>query len=109
MKEHIKPVVTELINSGIELYSEAPRYYYTRLAELKIEMLTSASKDARNRAEKMAENAGGDIGSLRSADMGVCQITAPNSTEEYSWGGAFNTSSKRKTASITVKLEFSAN
>ena len=30
------------------------------------------------------------------ASMGVIQITAPNSGEDYSWGGAFNTSSKEK-------------
>jgi hypothetical protein len=41
--------------------------------------------------------------------MGVFQITAPNSTEGYSWGGAFNTTSKRKTASITVNLDFEIN
>jgi hypothetical protein len=38
--------------------------------------------------------------------MGIFQITGQNSDEEYSWGGTFNTSSKRKTASITVKMEF---
>lgn len=98
--------ITELIDAGVELYSYAPRYYYTKLADLKIEMLASASKDARLRADKIAENAGGKIAHLKSAEMGVFQITAPNSTEEYSWGGALNTSSKKKTASITVKLEF---
>jgi hypothetical protein len=104
--EFISRQVTELIDSGIELYSEAPQYYYTKLSELKIEMLAAASKDAHNRAEKIIENAGGKLGRVRVADMGVFQITAPNSSEEYSWGGAFNTTSKRKTASITVKLEF---
>ena len=107
--ELISRQVTELIDSGVELNSEAPRYYYTKLAELKIEMLASAAKDARERAEKITENGGGNIGHLSNAEMGVFQITAPNSTEEYSWGGTLNTSSKRKTASITVKLEFSVN
>ncbi|MGA9212231.1 MAG: hypothetical protein WBY99_06025 [Kaistella sp.] len=41
--------------------------------------------------------------------MGVTQITAPNSTEEYSYGGTFNTSSKEKEASITIKLEYEVN
>jgi hypothetical protein len=98
--------ITDLIDAGVELYSTPPRYYYTKLADLKIEMLASAAKDARQRADKIAENAGGKIEHLKSAEMGVFQITAPNSTEEYSWGGAFNTSSKKKTACITVKLEF---
>ena len=54
----------------------------------------------------MAENAGSSVGRLKNADMGVFQIVAQNSAEEYSWGGSFNTTSKRKTATITVKLEY---
>jgi hypothetical protein len=104
--EGVSRHITELIDAGVELYSSPPRYYYTKLADLKIEMLASAAKDARQRADKIAENAGGRIHELKSAEMGVFQITAPNSTEEYSWGGAFKTSSKKKTACITVKLEF---
>ena len=38
--------------------------------------------------------------------MGVIQITGQNSTEDYSWGGAFNTKAKNKTATVTVKMEF---
>ena len=98
--------ITELIDFGIEFYSTNPNYYYTKLASLKIEMLAQATKDARLRADKIAENAGGKIGKLKQADMGIFQITAQNSSEEYSWGGTFNTSSKNKTANVTVKLEF---
>ncbi|MEL6974922.1 MAG: SIMPL domain-containing protein, partial [Bacteroidota bacterium] len=37
---------------------------------------------------------------------GVFQITGQNSGEDYSWGGAYNTASKNKTASITMRLEY---
>lgn len=104
--ESISREVTDLIDSGIELYSNQPQYYYTKLGELKIRMLAAATSDARIRAENIAENAASKIGDLKNADMGIFQITAQNSNEDYSWGGAFNTSSKRKTASITIKLEF---
>jgi len=104
--EGISRQVSELINSGIEFYSNAPQYYYTKLAQLKIEMITEATKDANIRAKKIAENAGSDVGRLKNAVMGVFQIVAQNSAEEYSWGGSFNTTSKRKTATITVKLEY---
>lgn len=107
--EQISREVTELINSGVEFYSQSPQYYYTKLAELKVEMIARASKDARNRAEKIAANAGGRLGDLKHADMGVFQIVAENSAEDYSWGGAFNTSSKRKTASITVSLQYATD
>jgi len=43
---------------------------------------------------------------LKKATMGVIQITAPNSNEDYSYGGTYNTTSKDKEASITIKLEY---
>lgn len=104
--EDISRQVTELINSGIEFYSNQPQYYYTKLSKLKIEMIAEATKDANIRAKKIAENGSGELGKLKNANMGVFQIVAQNSSEEYSWGGSFNTSSKRKTATITVKLDY---
>lgn len=104
--EGISRQVTELINTGVEFSSSAPQYFYTKLSELKIEMIAEATRDAHTRASQIAENAGSSVGELKNADMGVFQITAQNSSEEYSWGGSFNTWSKRKTAAITVKLEY---
>ncbi|HKJ06963.1 MAG TPA: SIMPL domain-containing protein [Flavobacteriaceae bacterium] len=104
--EKISREITELLNKGIQFYSMEPRYYYTKLADLKIEMISKATADARARAEKIAENSGGDLGDLISAKMGIFQITGQNSNEDYSWGGTFNTSSKEKTASITMKLHY---
>ena len=104
--EQISREVTELIASGVEFYSENPEFYYTKLAELKIEMVTEATTDARIRAEKIAQSSGSDLGSLQTAEMGIFQIVGQNSDEAYSWGGAFNTSSRRKTASITIQLNF---
>jgi uncharacterized protein len=107
--EEISRQVSELINMGVEFYSNSPEYYYTKLSELKIEMIAEATKDANIRAQKIAENADSDLGRLKNADMGVFQIVAQNSSEEYSWGGSFNISSKRKTASITVSLVYETN
>lgn len=104
--EHVSRKVTELIDQGVEFYSKPPEYYYTGLAELKVEMIAAATEDARIRAEQIAENAGAKIGALRFAKMGIFQIIAQNSSEDYSWGGTFNTSSKMKTATITMKLQF---
>lgn len=104
--EKISREITELLNRGIQFYSEAPRYYYTKLADLKIEMISKATADAKSRAEKIAKNSGGKLGRLISAKMGIFQITGQNSNENYSWGGTYNTSSKDKTASITMKLDY---
>ncbi len=102
--ENVSREVTELLNKGIKFYSDSPRYYYTKLADLKFELIEKATEDARKRAEKIAENSGAKLGKLINAQMGVFQITGQNSNEDYTWGGAFNTSSKLKTASITVNL-----
>jgi len=107
--EKVSREITELLNKGIQFYSQPPRYYYTKLADLKIEMVSKATADARYRAEQIAENSGGKLGKLISAKMGIFQITGQNSNEDYSWGGTFNTESKEKTASITMKLDYEAN
>lgn len=106
MIEELSRSITELLNQGVTFYSDAPRYYFTGLADLKIEMIAKATEDARIRAENIASNSGGKLGDLRSARMGVFQITGQNSTEEYSWGGAYNTTDKHKTASITMRLDY---
>lgn len=104
--ENISREVSELIELGVNFYSSSPDYYYTKLSELKIEMLSLATSDARTRAETIAKNAGGRLGDLKRADMGIFQITGQNSSEDYTYGGVFNTSSKEKTASVTVHLDF---
>lgn len=109
--DHIEAVsrqISELLNMGVELQSELPKYYYSKLNALKIDLLARASADGMLRAKTIAENSGNSLGQLFTADMGTFQITAPNSDEEYTWGGAFNTTSRRKTASITVSMVFLA-
>lgn len=104
--ESISREITELLNKGVQFQSLPPRYYYTKLADLKVEMISKATEDARLRAEKIAENSGGTLGELTAAKMGVFQITGQNSGEDFSWGGSYNTEDKKKTASITMKLDY---
>ncbi len=104
--EKISREVTELIENGIEFNSSEPSYYYTKLSELKVDLLAKASTDAKDRAATIAKNSGSGLGKIKKANMGVFQITGQNSNEDYTYGGAFNTSSKNKTASITVRIEY---
>jgi len=104
--ENLSRKITELLNMGIQFYSDPPRYYYTKLSDLKIELVSLATEDARLRAEKIAEKSKARLGNLADAQMGIVQITGQHSDEEYSWGGTFNTSSKLKRASITMKLTY---
>jgi len=105
--EKIIREISELYDQNIKISSDDPEYYYTKLSDLKLEMLAEASKNARERAQTVTENAGGKLGDLKNATTGVFQITAPNSSEDsYSWGGAFNTSSKQKHVSINMRLTY---
>lgn len=107
--EKISREVTELIESGIEFNSSSPSYYYTKLSELKIDLLAKASADAKDRASTIAKNSGSGLGKIKKATMGVFQITGQNTNEDYTYGGVFNTSSKNKTASITVRIDYAVD
>lgn len=104
--ERVSREVTQLLEGGISVDSSTPAYFYTGLGELKIEMLAEASADARLRAEKVVEAAGGaSVGRLRSADMGVININPPNSTST-SWDGNNDTTSFEKDIITIVHTSF---
>ena len=103
--EQIAREATELIDQGILLESSPPQYSYTQLGDLKIEMLGEAAKDAKTRAEQIAASTGNKIGTLRSAKMGVMQITAADSTD-VSDSGISDTSSIDKDMTAVVNISF---
>ena len=96
-----------MIEANVEFTSEAPEYYYTKLDELKLQLIDEATQNAKERIDIMAAGTGGKTGKLLTANLGVFQITAQNTNSDYSYGGSFDTSSRQKTASITVKLNYS--
>jgi len=99
---------TELIGQNIPLESNPPEYYYTKIADLKIEMLAAASKDAKQRAQQIASSTGSNIGSVRSAKMGVMQITAADSNEVTD-AGVNDTSSLEKDITAVVNVSFAVD
>lgn len=104
--EAVSREMSSLIAQGVSIEAYQPDYYYTRLDDVKLSLIERASADARTRAEKIAANAGAKIGKVRSARMGVFQITGANTNEEFSAGGSFNTASRQKKARITMRIEY---
>jgi hypothetical protein len=96
---------TELINQGIALESMPPEYLYTKIQEAKVEMLAAAARDAKLRAEQVADATGSEIGAVKSARMGVLQIT-PAFSVEVSDYGINDTSSLEKDITAVVSMEF---
>ncbi|MBC7808679.1 MAG: SIMPL domain-containing protein [Akkermansiaceae bacterium] len=103
--EKLSREATELINQGILLESYPPQYVYTKLADVKQSMLAEAAKDAKARAEKVAASVGSRIGGVRSARMGVLQIT-PADSNDVSDSGMNDTSSVDKDITSVVSVTF---
>jgi len=93
---------TELIEQGVEFFSSTPQYFYTKLDELKLEMLAKASENAKQRAENMVKAAGNKIGFMRNAKMGVFQITSVTSTDVSDWGINDTTSLDKKVMAVVT-------
>jgi uncharacterized protein len=99
---------TELINQGILIESKAPQYYYTQIGDLKIEMLGEAAKDAKERAARIAQSTGNSIGAVRSAKMGVLQVTAADSTDVSDYG-VYDTTTIEKDMTAVVNVSFAVD
>lgn len=97
--------VTELIKQGQLVISRAPEYYFSELPQLKVELLGLASKDARSRADQISGNTGCRVADVRSASMGVLQVTRPDSTE-VSDSGRYDTSTIDKDVTAVVTVTF---
>jgi hypothetical protein len=105
--EKISRDITELIETGVELLSMSPEYYYTKIDELKLDLISKSTENTKIRAEIIAKESGGKLSKLRSAYLGVFQITPENSSSEnYSSSGIYDVTSKNKSAFITTRLEY---
>jgi len=93
---------TELIDQEIQFTSPAPEYFYVKLDELKVEMLARATENAKQRAESMVKATGNKIGFMRSARMGVFQITPATSTDVSDWGVNDTTSLDKKVMAVVT-------
>lgn len=95
----------DLIRGGMNLDSDAPRYLYTKLDEKKLEMLSHATENARERARLLVEGSGTSLGALRSASQGVFQIT-PAFSNNVSSSGYNDTSSVDKVIKAVITVDY---
>jgi hypothetical protein len=94
-----------LVRNGIILSTQQPQYYYSKLADLRVSLLSDAIKDAKARAVQIAKSSGQSIGKLKSASSGVVQVLAPDSTEIDGYG-SYDVYSIEKDVMITVRATF---
>lgn len=96
---------TALLNQGVIFTSQPVEYYYSKLSDLKLDLLAKATENAKARAEKIAASSGGKLDRIKSADMGVFQITAVNSTDISDYG-SYDTTARQKSVMAVVRTSF---
>jgi len=103
--KEISTDVTNLINKGIDVSANDPAYNYSKLADLKVELLEKASLDAKNRANSMLKPTRNKAGKIKSVRMGVYQITPVDSTD-VSDSGINDTSTIDKKVTAVTNVSF---
>lgn len=81
--------ISTLVKQGVVLgqpnggYNPAPQFMFTKLNDVKPQMIAEATKNARLSAEQFANDSGQKVGQIRSANQGVFEINARDpSTQE---------------------------
>ena len=108
--EIIREISTEsqtLLEKGINIdsYSD-PEFQYSDLANLKIQLLEEATKDAKARANSMLKANRNKVGKIKNVRMGVFQITAPDSNDVAD-GGINDSSTVEKKVTAVANVTFS--
>lgn len=97
--------ISSLVENGINFTVETPEYFYSKLADLKIEIQAEAAKDAMVRADKIAKATNTSLGNITNARMGVLQIT-PKYSNMVSDMGVNDLSSIEKEITAVVNASF---
>lgn len=98
--------ISSLVERGVNFQVNPPEYYNTKIGDIKIDIQADAAKDAMIRGQRIAKATGRELGTLKSARMGVLQITPENSnmTSDY---GINDVTSIRKEITAVVNANFS--
>ncbi len=70
----VRAKLNQLIAQGLDIKNDAPTYHFTKLNEIKPDMLKEATRNARIAANEFAANAGVEVGGIRSARQGSFNV-----------------------------------
>ena len=70
--------LSTLLNQGVVLsgddYNSGAKFLFTKLNDLKPELLSEATKKARESAQKFAQESGAKVGNIQTANQGVIEV-----------------------------------
>lgn len=96
--------IGSLIKSGVVLSqqgSSGPIYLFTKLNDIKPQMIAQATRNAREAAQQFAADSGETVGAIRRASQGVFQILARDETYMVSEQNQVN-----KNVRVVTTIEF---
>jgi hypothetical protein len=96
---------TPLNGNGYTVSINGLELTYSKLDEMRVSLLSDAIKDAKDRAEAIAQNTGRGVGPLRNATGGVVQVLSQGS-DDVSDYGSYDTSSMNKDVMVTARVTF---
>ncbi len=104
--------ITKLMGQGIGIESSSVSYLYSKVNDMKSELLTAATKDAKMRAKTLAEGSGVKLGYLRAARQGGFSVDPANATgragiSQSAHHSRSDTSSIKKKISAVVTVDYS--
>ncbi len=91
--------VGDLVGQGVLLTSSYPQYFYTKLNDVKPEMLGEATRNARTAAEQFAKDANAKVGAINSAGQGAFTLSPRDAGEN---GGDESGSMFKKVRVVTT-------
>ncbi len=97
--------IQKVIDQGAFFQTDSVEYYYSKLNEARVSLLTDATTDAKARAAAMAKSSHQTVGKLQSASSGVVQVLSEGAVDNGEYG-QYDTSKINKDISVTVRATF---
>ena len=92
----------ELLRTGVELSGSSISYTFTRLNELKPEMIAEATQNARRSANQFARDSGASVGQIKTASQGYFSVGARDGEECENCGSSGGSTPFQKVRVVTT-------
>jgi len=103
--DKISSGIIDILDEGVKVNIEDPKYVFTGLESLKVEMIGKATGNARERAGVIAKQGRFRLGPIANVRVGVFQITPLNSTAVSDYGINDTTSINKEIKSV-VEIKY---
>lgn len=94
-----------LLRSGVEMSSSDVSYVFTRLNQLKPEMIAEANKNARSSAEQFAKDSGASVGAIKRASQGYFSV-GPRDGEQCEECGSSGSNSPFQKVRVVTTIDY---